>query len=80
MVGTLAVVVAPVVLTVGLLVVLTGGIALALVRRTTATRVCFGENDQPLSRRRLVRIGVLCSSHLVALPQQVSFRPDMWSR
>jgi hypothetical protein len=62
--GTLAVVVASLVLAGGLLVVLTGGIALALARGTTATCACFGANDQPLSRRHAVRNGVLL---LVAL-------------
>jgi hypothetical protein len=57
--GTPAVVVASLVLAVGLLVVLTGGIALALARGTTATCACFGASDQSLSRRHVIRNGVL---------------------
>ena len=63
-VGAPSVVIATLAVAVGLLVVMTGGIALALARGAMGTCACFGVSDQPLSRRHVVRNGLLL---LVAL-------------
>jgi hypothetical protein len=57
--GTRSVAIAALVLAAALLAVLTGGIAVALNRGTTASCACFGAAERPLSRRHLVRNGVL---------------------
>jgi hypothetical protein len=57
--GTRPVIVATLFLTIGLLIVLTCGIAVALVRGTPASCACFGASDRPLSRLHVIRNGAL---------------------
>jgi hypothetical protein len=62
-------------LTLALLAVLTTGVVLAVRRDTGARCACFGANQQPLSRRHVVRNTVLLAIAAAALLLVAATRP-----